>query len=627
MERPEVESLIDHQVAGKSLPSEVVEHIVEKSDGVPLFVEELTKTARESDFLCEEKDCYTLTGSLSDLSIPATLQDSLMARLDRFPTLRELAQRGAVLGREFTYQALHLLSNLDEQDLIHGLEQLVANEILYQRGRPPRSRYIFKHALIQDAAYRSLLRRTRQQIHQQVASSMVKQVSEQADTHPELIAHHYAQAGCHEQAVDYYQQAGDVALARSANVEAATHLEKSLECLRELPESTARQERELYLQMALGPALVAGRGFGDSGVAEAYARAWQLCQQLGNRHELPIVLRGRQILHMLRGELQESRQYAGELMDLGERQDDPALVVGGCHALGQTEFFLGNISNARSIVARGIGIFDAKKHRLPNWPGGQPGEQCFLYSCFSLWMLGYPAQSLENCEQALRLANELAKPDNLVNTLAFAAALHVMREDFDSGLRQAEATVELGTEQSNPTFLGMGLVFHGWWQVARNLSEEGIAEIDRGVTTFQSSVAKGAWLSYLFGLQAESYGRMERFDDGHTTISMAIDQTKSTGLNAWLAELYRIKGDLLHGSHPNDAGQAEAAYIQALEIARDQQAKSWELRAAVHLARLWQSHGKEKEARDLLSPVYDWFSEGFDTADLHAAKTLLEEIA
>jgi predicted ATPase len=268
LDRPEVEALIGHQANGKAVPSEVIEHIVGKTDGVPLYVEELTKSILGSDYLHEETDRYTLAGSLSEVAIPATLQDTLMARLDRLPGVRELAQLGAVLGREFAYQMLQYLAPLEEPVLQDGLGQLVANELLYQRGRPPRSRYIFRHALIQDAAYQSLLRRTRQQYHQQVAELMEERFPETVEAHPELVAHHFGEAGCAEEAVTYSHKAGQIALARSANVEAATHLERGLELLAQLPETPERHERELEMQMALGPALVAARGFADAGVGD-----------------------------------------------------------------------------------------------------------------------------------------------------------------------------------------------------------------------------------------------------------------------------------------------------------------------------------------------------------------------
>lgn len=627
MERPEVESLIELQSSGKSLPPEVIEHIVEKADGVPLFVEELTKTALGSEFLHEEEDHYTLAGPLSNLAIPATLHDSLMARLDRFSTLREVAQLGAVIGREFAYGMLQSLSNLDEHDLTDGLAQLVADELLYQRGRPPRSRYIFKHALIQDAAYQSLLRRNRQQYHQQVAALLVERFPEVVSTQPELVGHHFFQAGCHEEAMDFFEKAGREAVARSAYVEAVTHLERALECLRQLPESRENLDRELDLEMELGPAIVVARGFGHPDLGQAYARAFELCRRLEDDRHLPIVLRGRQVFHAITGELKEAREFATQLLELAEQHDDPALIVGACHALGQTAFFLGNLIEARELTERGVGMFDAKQHRLPNWPGGQPGEQCYLYGAFALYILGYSDQALKFGAQALELANELENPANLLNTLAFLTNLHVMQQDVELGLQRADETVRLGVEQSNPTFLGQGLALHGWLRVARDGAEDGAAEIDRGVAMFRSAGAgRAAWTPHLLALQAESYARLGRFDDGLAVIHESIDVAEQIGMGAWLAESHRVHGDLLLQANPDDIASAERAYTRALEIARGQQAKSWELRAALHLAQSWQSRGKRQDARDLLAPVHSWFTEGFDCADLRAAERLIGEL-
>jgi class 3 adenylate cyclase/predicted ATPase len=626
LERPEVEALIGHQAHGKAVPSEVIEHIVGKADGVPLYVEELTKSILESDYLREEADRYTLIGSLSEVSIPATLQDSLMARLDRLPIVREVAQLGAVLGREFAYQMLSYLAPLEEPVLQSGLGQLVDNELLYQRGRPPRSRYIFKHALIQDAAYQSLLKRTRQQYHQQVAALMEERFPETVEAHPELVAHHYREAGCTEEAVDYFQKAGQMALGRSANVEAVTHFERGIELLPQLPETPERHERELEMQMALGPALVATRGYADAGVGRAYERAWQLCQRLEDSVHLPLVLRGRQVFHLLHGELSKAREFAKQFLDLAERQQDPALMVGSYHALGQTLFFHGDLIEARGTVEQGIALFDPERHRLANWPGGQPGEQCYLFDAFVLWILGYPDQALRRSEEALAMASELPNIANLINTLAFAATVHVLRRDLSAARRQAKTTMEMSVEQRHSFYLGHGSVLHGWAQAAQDQVEDGIAEIEQGIATFRATGAQ-TWIPHFLGLQAETYARAERIDDGLASVAEALALADETEQHCWQAELSRIKGDLLLAQSSSNQAEAERQYLRSLDIARGQQAKSWDLRAATSLARLWRDRGKPAEARELLEPVYDWFTEGFDTADLKNAKALLEELA
>jgi predicted ATPase len=626
LERPEVEALIGHQANGKAVPSEVIEHIVGKADGVPLYVEELTKTILQSDYLREEADRYTLIGSLSEVSIPATLQDSLMARLDRLPTVREVAQLGAVLGREFTYQMLLYLATLEEPVLQNGLGQLVANELLYQRGRPPRSRYIFKHALIQDAAYQSLLKRTRQQYHRQVAALMEERFPETVEAHPELVAHHYMEAGCTEEAVAYLKKAGQIALGRSANVEAATHFERALELLPQLSETRERHEWELEIQMALGPALVAARGFADAGVGRAYARAWELCQRLEDSAHLPLVLRGTELFHYVRGELNKAREFAKQFLDLAERKQDPALLVGSYHALGQTLFSLGKLAAARRTVEQGIALFDPERHRLSNWPGGQSGEQCYLYGAFALWMLGYPDQAIRRDEEALAMANELANPANLANTLVFVAAVHVLRRDLSAARQRAETAMEMSAEQGNPWFLAYGTVLRGWARAALNQGEDGIAEIHQGIAAYRATGSQ-TWLPFFLALQAETYARVKRIDDGLASVAEGLALADKTKERCWQAELNRIKGDLLLAASSNNPEEAESCFSRALDIARRQQAKSWELRAAVSLGRLWQQQSKVDKARKLLAPIHGWFTEGFDTADLKEAKALLDELS
>jgi len=625
LERVEVEALIGYQAKGKKMPAEVVEHIVVKTDGVPLYIEELTKTILESGYLHEEADRFTLIGLLSELAIPATLQDSLMARLDRLPIVREMAQLGAVLGREFAYQMLCSLAPYEESLVQDGLERLVQDELLYQRGRPPRSRYIFKHALIQDAAYQSLLKRRRQTYHQQVAALMEEEFSEVTAAHPELVAHHFAEAGCTEKAITYLKKAGQIALGRSANVEAVTHFERGLQLLAQLPEAPERHEQELEMQMALGPALVAAQGFAEMRVGRAYERAWGLCQRLEDTSCLPLVLRGREVFHYVRGELNKAREIAKQFLELAERQQDPALLVGSYHALGQTLFSLGEVVAARSCVEQGMALFDPKRHRLPNWPGGQAGEQCYLYGGFSLWILGYPDQAKGRVEEALAMANELSNPANLINTLAFVAAVHVLRRDLKAVQHRAEAAIEMSAEQRNPFFLAYATVLNGWARAAQGQSKDGIAEIERGIAAYRATNSK-TWLPFLLALQAETYARARRIEDGLAAVAEALELTEKTEERCWQAEINRIKGELLLASSSDSYADPESCFFQALDIARHQQAKSWELRTAMNLGRLWHQQGKVNEARKILGGVYDWFTEGFDTSDLKEAKALIDNL-
>ena len=354
LERPQVEAMIAHLGGGKVLPDEVVAHIVARTDGVPLYVEELTKMFLASDLLQAEAGAYVLTGPLATVAIPDTLQDSLMARLDQMNTAKEVAQLGAVVGREFEYEILQEVSAQDAATLQAGLAALVAAELLYQRGRPPRARYIFKHALIQDAAYASLLRSTRQHYHRQIAQLLEHRFAETVQMQPELLAHHYTEAGLAEPAITYWQCAAERANTRAANTEAQRHLAKGLQLLATLPESLERHQSELTLQTILGRVLTAAKGYGDAEVAQVYTRARQLCRQIGDTPQIFPVLLGLSIYFVVRGELHTARELGEQLLSLAQREQDPVLLVEAHYALGVTCFWLGEFTLARDYLHKGL---------------------------------------------------------------------------------------------------------------------------------------------------------------------------------------------------------------------------------------------------------------------------------
>jgi predicted ATPase len=364
----------------------VVAHIVAKTDGVPLYVEELTKMLLASDLLRAETEHYVLTGPLSTMAIPETLQDSLMARLDQLPTAKEVAQLGAVLGREFAYDMLRAVSSQDEVAVQDGLTRLVAAELLYQRGRPPRARYIFKHALIRDAAYASLLRSTRQQVHQQVAQLLEARFPEIVETQPELVAQHYTAAGCTEQAVPYWQRAGQQASDRSANVEAINHVTTGIELLKTLPETPARTQHALTLHIALGAALQMAKGTAAPEVEHAYTQAYALCQQVGEPPELVPVLYGLWRFYLVRPQLHTARELGETLLRLAQRADNPALAVVAHYALGATWFWLGALPAARQHLEAGIARYTPDQRRAPVFRIGHDlGVGCRANAARTLW--------------------------------------------------------------------------------------------------------------------------------------------------------------------------------------------------------------------------------------------------
>ena len=624
LERQHSQALVARLAGHKPLPVEVVEHIVAKTDGVPLYVEELTKTILASDILRDTGERFELTGPLSSLAIPDTLQASLMARLDRLPQVREIAQLGAVLGREFAYEMISGLATVGETTLQAGLGQLVDAELLYQRGRPPRARYTFKHALVQDAAYQSLLRRTRQQYHRQVALLLESKFPEVVEAQPELLARHYTEAGSASEAVTHWQRAGQRAIQRSANQEAVGHLSTALETATALPDTSEGARQELALLLMLGPALVVTKGYAAPEVADTYVRARELCQRLDADAELCLVLRGLELYHLVRGAIPTARDFGEQLLHQAERQQDPALLIGARHALGQALFWLGDLAGARAQVEQGIALYDPEHHLFANWPGGHPGEQCYLYDAFTLWMLGHPEQAMRRGEEALALVKGLSNPLSVASAFAFVALIHVLRREPRAALQRAEAAMEIGSEQRNAFYLELGRVVRGWALAMQNQGQEGIAELQDGAAAFQDTGAR-LFLPYLFALQAETLGRAGRNDEGLAAASEALTLVNDTEQRCWEAELHRIKGNLSLGASPDDT-EAEICYHQALEVARRQQAKSWELRAATSLAGLWRDQGKPEAARELLAPIYDWFTEGFETADLKEAKALIDDL-
>ena len=480
--------MVGHLAGGRPLPGEVVDHIVAKADGVPLYVEELTKAILGSGVLEARGDAYVLTGALAQLHIPETLQDSLMARLDRAPRLREVAQLGSVLGREFAYDMISALAGIEEEMLQSGLGQLVVDELLYQRGRPPRSRYLFKHALIQDAAYQSLLKRTRQQYHQQVAKLLEDRFPEVASTQPELVAHHYTEANCPAQAIAYWHKAGAAAASQSANLEAIDQFRRGLALVEALSDPRERAERELDLQMALGPALFATKSYSHPDIGRTYARAWELCRQLGDHSREFTALRGLQLHHLNLLEMEKAQHFAEEALRVAERLDDAARLVGGHMALGVTLYYQGKLEPALAQFRRGFELFDPNM-QFPDWPGSHPGVQCQFWPALISWMLGYPDRSLDELRAAVRSAETLGHPLTLAQTLCFAAASFT---SFAMSHRRSPTMPDglCGSARSTASRSchAYALCANGWALGASGESEKGLAQIVQGVDSYGTGV-------------------------------------------------------------------------------------------------------------------------------------------
>jgi predicted ATPase len=611
----------------KALPPEVVEQVVAKTDGVPLFVEELTKMVLESGMLQEQEHHYELTAPLPPLAIPTTLHDSLMARLDRLAAVKGLAQLGATLGREFAYDLLQAVAPWDEDTVRRGLHQLVEAEFLYQQGLPPQATYVFKHALIQEAAYQSLLRSTRQQHHQRIAQVLETRFPDISETQPELLAQHYTEAGLMAQALPYWQRAGQRAIQHSAHVEAIAHLSKGLEVLQTLPDSPERTQRELDLQTTLGPVLMATKGFTALEVEGAYARARELCRQVGDTPQLFPVLHGLWRFYVNRPVFQTARELGEQLLTLAQHSGDAARLLEAHRAMGQTTFWLGEMVASRAHMEQGMMLYDGQQHRSHTVLYGQdPGVVCRSFAAWALWVLGYPEQARQRIYEALTLAQELQHPFSLVYAQTCAAIVHGFRREGAALQSQAEAVITVAREQGFPFWGTWGMILQGWALATQGQETAGIVRLQQGLAAYQTTGTAVFEPTYRVIL-AEAHGNVAQIDEGLNVLAEVralMDRTRECW---WEAELYRLQGLLLLKHRAPDVSQVEHCFFQSLDVARHQQAKSLELRATLSLSQLWQHQGKRAEARELLAPVYGWFTEGFDTADLQEAKALVEALA
>jgi TOMM system kinase/cyclase fusion protein len=628
-----VEIMVERVAGDKALPIAVVQQVVAKTDGVPLFVEELTKMVLESGLLRKEEERYELTGPLPPLAIPTTLHDSLMARIDRLAAVKEVAQLGATLGRTFAYELLQAVLPLDEATLQQALARLIEAELLYQQGVLPRATYIFKHALIQDAAYQSLLKSTRQQYHQRIAQVLAERFPETAATQPELLAHHYTEAGLLEEAITHWQRAAERANERAANAEAIGHLTKGLKLLQMLPDSSVRLQHELRLQIILGRALKDAKGYGDPEVAQAYTRARELCQQMGEMQQLFPVLLGLAIHFVVRAEFQTARELGEQLLSLARPAQDPVLLVEANYALGVTCSWLGEFTRARAHLEQAIVHYDPHQHGSHIALYGQDGGPvCLSRLALVLWYLGYPDQALRRSQQALTLAQELSHLFSQAYVLLWTAWLYNHRRDVQGTQERANAATAFSTEQGFPYWSPQGAILQGWALAEQGRLADGIAQMRQGLVDLRATGTE-VTRAYSLGLLANAYGKVGQAKEGLTMVDEALALVDKTGERWPEAELHRLKGEILlqqiagAGLKSGLVEQVETCYRRALDVARRQQAKSWELRAAMSLGRLWQQQGKCEEARRLLAEIYGWFTEGFDTADLQEAKALLQELA
>ena len=623
--------MVQHIAGSKPLPPEVLEQILTKTDGVPLFVEELTKMVLESGLLREETKEYILAGRFIPLKIPVTLKDSLMARLDRLGPAKELVQLCSILGREFNSDMLLAIELQGEQTLQQGLRQLVESELLYQRGIYPKATFTFKHALIQETAYQSMLKNTRRRYHQNVAEVLVNQFPDLAAAQPEIIAHHYSEAGLKTEAISYWQQAGQLAVERFANLEAIAHFTRGLELLKGQPENPDHTRQELMLQLAMGPPLSLLKGFAAPEVEAAFSRAFTLCQQGGGSQLRFPALWGLWHFYLLRSELSKAANLAEQLLILTQTANDPVFLSDAYRARGETFLWSGEFSQARALIEKGIDLDRTRQQKA--YIAESPGIACRFLTAVALWFLGYPDQALLRSREAITVAQEMSHPFSLSAAHHFAGTLHMLRREGDATLEQAEAAIAIAAEQGFGFFIAYDTMLKGWALAEQGRPKEGISMLREGLDAYRSTGAKALVLQWLV-IIAELYGEVGQADNGLGVLDEAqimADENKDECY--YIAEMLRVKGQLLSQrvkgalQDPAVKDEVETCYLRAIKVAQQQDAKSLELRAAISLSRFRQSRGMNSEAFDHLRKIYSWFEEGFGTPDLKAAKALLEELS
>jgi class 3 adenylate cyclase/predicted ATPase len=618
-------AMIAGVTGGKTLPREVADQIAERTDGVPLFVEELTKAVVESGILTDMGDHYTTAGPVAQVAIPASLQASLVARLDRLAPAREAAQIGAALGRQFSHELIGAVTRMPPAQLDDALAQLVSAELIYRRGTPPDAEYTFKHALVQDAAYSTLLRSRRQQLHARIVAALEDRFPEIVAAQPALLAHHCTEAGLTEQAVAYWLAAGRQALARSAAAEAVALLRRGMALVPALPDTNRRREAELDLQIALSQALfLTHQAFGWPEWAEVHARARELASTLNRPRALCSALWGQCAGHFHQADLHPAQRLATEMRELGDATGDVVVQVVGWHFDGLTCFKLGDCAAGRARLEEALALYDPAQR--PSYAELVPFDELVGMRSHLSWplaTLGHLDQALVQQDAALGEARRLSHPPTLAIALAGTGLLCLC---WGPGLqlRYADELLALATEHGLEFFRMFALVGRGWSIAGLGRADEGVALVGVGVAGLRDhgSAIFRPWHLTLLADACRMAGQW-RAALAHLAEARGLAEEKEV---RWLqAETLRLGGDVLLAT--SDAAAAEASYHEAMAMAQQQSAKLWELRAATSLARLWRDRGKRFEARDLLAPVYGWFTEGFGTPVLQEAKGLLEELA
>ncbi|WP_437649003.1 TOMM system kinase/cyclase fusion protein [Sorangium sp. So ce362] len=629
LERAHVEELVTALLRGKSLPSEVIDQVVTRTDGVPLFVEELTQMLVESGVLVERNDRYEMARPLAREEIPSTLRNLLMARLDRLDRAKKTAQLAAALGREFSVEVLSVVSPFEPAVLQEHLDHLVGTGLVLRQRRMKAPGWAFKHALVRDAAYESLPREMRREVHARIAGVLEAHYPQWVTDRPELLAHHYTEAELVEQAIPYWIRAGQKALQQSASLEPIQHFERALDLLATRPDTPARVAQELGLRLSLSVALIGAHGYAVPAVGAAYERARELCDALGDSRQNFSVIWGLSAFNCVRAQLDIALHLSVRALGIAEKESDPALLVPAHLLHGGNHLWRGELRTAEEHLGRGLSFYDAAEHSaLAAVYSYDPGTASMAYLAMTLWFLGYPDQAIQMARAAVAQTKARGHAHSYAHSLFRALQVALLRGEGGAALEELPSLLAVAEDKGFPVWHAAGIFLRG-----RALCLEG--QVDRGIEDmragFRRTLEAGAQIVYpefAFGL-AEALGGLGQHEEALEAVAEALDHVVRTEGRLYEAELYRLRGDLSLRADPTASGadRAEESLHKAVEIARHHHARSWELRAALSLARLWHHQGRGAAARRLLSDSYTWFAEGFDTSHLKSAKATLDELS
>jgi class 3 adenylate cyclase/predicted ATPase len=623
LSRDEVGAMLADLTAGKRLPTEVSEIILNKTDGVPLFVEEMTKAILETGVLEDVGGRYVLQGPIAVPSIPVTLHDSLVARLDRLAPIKEVAQIGAAIGREFPYRLLAALAPMSGTSLDSALAQLTAADLIYGRGQPPDSVYVFKHALVQDAAYSGLLRSKRQQLHSNIADALRAQFPQVVETQPELMAHHLKEGGLPKQAIDFFRKAGQRAIERSAFAEAIGHLTRALELLGS-GAGDAQRRTALELEVLLAQATLAGCGYAAPETQKAYLRAKALFDDWTEPAQKFAVLYGLWASYYVGGDVAKQRVASAEFLAEAERHSVPSALCLSHRTVGTTYVTMGEFEAGRRHLEKARALYERGFESAQTYHYGQEiGATALCYLCWALWQLGHVDQAVDVAAQAVKHAESLSHPFTLAYTICHARGMiDVMRCRPQGANAYAQRVISLCNEHGLPFWGAGGEILDGW-ATSHDDPDKGVEQIRAGLAAWRKTGAR-LWLPIFVALEGEAHAAAGRYDAALRAVDEAIAISGETGERWAIAEVIRLKAKILSKSGRGEGNEIEALFHESIETARSQSARCWQLRAACDLLQFQRTHGRQQNALKLLRSIYQQFKEGFDTLDLITAKALLE---